>query len=430
MTRRFVRALTALVGLGLVVRIAYLVVIGRHLTFGLDAIWYELQAGTLGSGKGYVDPSAFYRTGARVPTATFPPLWPGLLAVAKLVGLGSETGYQVVGALVGSVTVALTGLVGRRVAGPRVGLVAAALVAVSPMLVAADGSLMAESLYVALVTAAVLAAYRAVDRPTVARFAVVGLLVGLATLTRSDGAIVVPLLAACTAWRVRPASAGRRVALGLATLAVAVGVLVPWTVRNAVQLHDTVPLSNNSGNLLVGANCASTYGGPMLGTWDASCVPDHPAGTPEGERAAADRSTGITYARSHVSRLPLVVVARSLRVWGLWNPADLTPLEVIESRNTTWQYAGWGFDLVALAVAVPGVVLLVRRRAVLAPAAAVVAAVMVTAATAYGSQRFALVAMPIVAVAAATTVLALVERARRQAPMAISDRLRPDALAR
>ena len=158
MTRRFVRALTALVGLGLVVRIAYLVVIGRHLTFGLDAIWYELQAGTLGSGKGYVDPSAFYRTGARVPTATFPPLWPGLLAVAKLMGLGSETGYQVVGALVGSVTVALTGLVGRRVAGPRVGLVAAALVAVSPMLVAADGSLMAESLYVAHVTAAVLAA--------------------------------------------------------------------------------------------------------------------------------------------------------------------------------------------------------------------------------------------------------------------------------
>jgi hypothetical protein len=37
-----------------------------------------------------------------VPTATFPPLWPGLLAVAKLIGLGTETGFQIVGAVVGT----------------------------------------------------------------------------------------------------------------------------------------------------------------------------------------------------------------------------------------------------------------------------------------------------------------------------------------
>jgi len=101
-TRRFSPLLAAVVAGGLLVRLAYVLTVGRHLTFGLDAIWYELQAGTLATGKGYVDPAAYYRAGAQVPTATFPPLWPVLLAGAKLVGLGSETGFQLVGAAVGT----------------------------------------------------------------------------------------------------------------------------------------------------------------------------------------------------------------------------------------------------------------------------------------------------------------------------------------
>jgi hypothetical protein len=262
------------------------------------------------------------------------------------------------------------------------------------------------------------------------RFALIGVFAGLATLTRSDGILLVPLLAGFTAWRVRPATAPRRIALGLGTVGVAVAILVPWTARNAVQLHASVPLSNNSGNLLVGANCASTYGGRMLGTWDAACVPDHPDTVTEIDRAAADRATGLDYSGSHLGRLPLVVVARSLRVWGLWRPSELTRLETIESRNHTWQLGGWGFDLAVSTLALAGTVLLVRRRAVLAPLVAVVAAVTMTAATAYGSQRFALAAGPILAVAAATAVMAVGGQLRPHAPRAISVRLRPASLAR
>ena len=61
-TRRFASLLAAVVAGGLLVRLAYALTVGRHLTFGLDAIWYELQAGTLATGKGYVDPAAYYRT--------------------------------------------------------------------------------------------------------------------------------------------------------------------------------------------------------------------------------------------------------------------------------------------------------------------------------------------------------------------------------
>ena len=89
-TRRFARRLAVVAVLGLVARIAYVLVIGRHLTLGFDAIWYELQAGTVASGKGYVDPDSYYRLGHLVPTANFPPLWPIVLAVANRLGIDTR----------------------------------------------------------------------------------------------------------------------------------------------------------------------------------------------------------------------------------------------------------------------------------------------------------------------------------------------------
>ena len=66
---------------------------------------------------------------------------------------------------------------------------------------------------------------------------------------------------------------------------------------------------------------------------------------------------------------------------------------------------GWAYDLLVLAIAVPGTVILVRRRSTIAPLVAVVVAVIVTAALSYGSQRFRLAAEPAVAVAAAAAVV-------------------------
>ena len=101
----------------------------------------------------------------------------------------------------------------------------------------------------------------------------------------------------------------------------------------------------------------------------------------------------------------MVVVARELRVWGLWAPVPQARLESIESRDLTWQLVGWAYDLLVLAIAVPGTVILVRRRSTITPLVAVVVAVIVTAALSYGSQRFRLAAEPAVAVAAAAAVV-------------------------
>ena len=90
---------------GLVARIAYVAAIGTGLTLGFDAQWYGLEGGLLESGLGYIDPAAFYERFLGEPTATFPPLWPILVAGANRLGLTTTTQLQVVGALLGSLTV-------------------------------------------------------------------------------------------------------------------------------------------------------------------------------------------------------------------------------------------------------------------------------------------------------------------------------------
>jgi hypothetical protein len=341
-----------------------------------------------------------------------------VLALVNRAGLHTQTDYQLVGAVVGSITVVLTGLLGRQVAGPRIGLAAALIVACSPLLIAADGSLMSDSLYVALVAAALFASYRALKRPSLVWFGLVGLLVGLATLTRSDGLFLAPILAGALAWRLHSTRAGRRIVLGACVLVVVLVIQVPWVVRNSVRMGGIVVMSSNSSSMLEGANCPSAYGGRLIGYWDPACTKETRApGLSELQWSAASRDAGIRYARAHLGRLPMVVAARELRVWGLWAPAGQARLESIESRDLTWQLVGWAYDMLLLVLAVAGTVILVRRRARLAPLGAVVVAVVVTAAVSYANQRFRLAAEPAVALAAATAVTALWRAlGRRRAP--------------
>ena len=403
---------------GLAARIAYVAVIGTGLTLGFDAQWYGLQGGLIDSGLGYIDPDAFYQRFLGEPTATFPPLWPIVVAGANRLGLATTTHLQLVGAVVGSATVVLAGLLGRRVAGPRVGLVTALIVAGSPMLIAADGSVMSESLYVALVTAVMVLSYRALAAPSVLRFGLVGLMLGLAALTRADALFLAPILAGALGWRVTSGSPARRLALAATTLAVTVGVLTPWVVYSSTRMGSTVLVSTNSGGMLQGANCRSTYYGPLLGAWDPTC--GRPRQQSESELAWASEARGraLDYARSQPARLPLVATARVLRTWGLWAPADQARLEAVETRDEGWQIFGWGYHMVVLGLAVPGTVILVRRRAELTPMAALAVAVVVTAALSNGNQRFRLAIDPVLAVLAATTILAALRRFRPGPPTA------------
>ena len=202
-------------------------------------------------------PSRRYRGsgagGTRGPTAYFAPGFPYFLAGVDVLDGHSARRDGAIGparfsqVALGTVTVALTGLVALEAFGPAVALVALALAAAYPVFVELSAVLVAENLMVALVLGALYAILRArrSGRPY-AWIAGAGALTGLATLTHVNAAVIVlPLLFAALAVR-------RTFSAPLVLLAAWLVLLVPWTVRNESQLHRFVPITDEGGITLVG----------------------------------------------------------------------------------------------------------------------------------------------------------------------------------
>jgi 4-amino-4-deoxy-L-arabinose transferase-like glycosyltransferase len=429
--RSFLTALVAIAIGALAVRIAFVLVVDPNLPDPGDATAYHLLANNLADGRGYIRPFDLRLLHVERATAEYPPLFPAVLSVPSFLGAKSVAAQRIFLCFVGTGTVVLIGLLGRRVRGSLVGLVAAAIAAVYPMLFLNEAVFMAESLFVLLVTAALLLSYRAADTPSPLSFAFLGLVLGLSALTRAEGLVFAVILVVPLALSLRTLSMKRRALLACAAIGTAVLVIVPWTVRNAIRLHAFVPISNNIGTAVDGANCDLTYSGAQLGLWREtfSQFGDSARRRPqaeacfegfdirrrdfdEAEVANSHRRSGITYARDHMARAPLVAAVRELRTWGLYAPRQQIEFESLEGRPRTWQGAGTIMYWMLLPLAVAGAVLLVRRRARVWPLLSTSVVVSVTTVLTYGQQRFRIAAEPAVVVLAAVAVVVVMMRRR------------------
>ena len=220
--RSFRARLAGIVALGVALRLVYVLAIAPSTAIFTDGFFFHFVGKALADGHGYVNPADLFFKGHSVPTAGHPPLYTFVIAAATKLGVTGDEAQRSLGCLFGAATIVLVGLLGRRVGGDRVGLVAAALAAVYPLLIAADGALMSETLYGPLIALALLAAYRLRDEPGARRAVVLGLVIGLATLTRPEALLLLPLLA-LPGWRWRW--------FAVACVAAAV-VVLPWTARN------------------------------------------------------------------------------------------------------------------------------------------------------------------------------------------------------
>jgi 4-amino-4-deoxy-L-arabinose transferase-like glycosyltransferase len=424
-------AVLAIALIALAVRVAFVLVVNPTLPDPGDATAYHLLANNLADGHGYIRPFDFKILHVSRPTAEYPPLFPALLSVPAYLGAKSIDAQRLFLCFVGAGTVVLIGFLGRRVGGPIVGLVAAAIAAVYPMLFLGEAVLMAECLFAFLVTAMLLLAYRAADAPTPLRFAALGLVIGLSALTRAEALLFAIVLVIPLALGIRSLATKRRILLAGVAAAVAVLTVLPWTIRNAARLHAFVPISNNIGTAVDGANCDVTYSGEQIGLWretfttfgDAARQRPQAEACFEGfdirqrdfdeaEVANFHRSSGVTYARRHLSRAPLVLAVRELRTWGLYAPRQQIKFESLEGRPRSWQEVGTVMYWVLLPLAVAGAVVLVRRRARVWPLVSTAVVVSVTTALTYGQQRFRTAAEPAIVVLAAVAVGAVLARRR------------------
>jgi 4-amino-4-deoxy-L-arabinose transferase-like glycosyltransferase len=420
----FGRRLGLIAAGALALRLIYLAVLARHVGGAGDYHFYDSTANLIADGRFFTDPFRLAADGVATPTAAHPPLWPLLLSVSSLLGATGETAHKLVGCLVGTGVVGLIGLLGRRIGGDRLGLAAAAIAAVYPVLVAADASLMSEPLYGLFIALAMLAGLRLAERPTAGRAAVLGVVIGLAALTRSEGLLLLLLLAAPLAVRA-PVPRRARAGMLIAAVAAALLVIAPWTARNWAVFDQPVLISNNDGTLLAGANCPASYSGALLGGWSFDCISTALPADDEAERSDRWRREGIDYAREHASRWPVVVPVRVLRTLDLYQP--LEQAQFAEGRDRTVDRIGVLCFFALVPLAALGLLAL-RGRAPLIVLLAPLALVLLTSALGYGIPRLRHAAeLPLVILAAAG-LLALWDRyAASPSPAATSSPARASA---
>lgn len=244
-------AVWALLAVALVLRLGYVAATPDYALVA-DAKDYDFYARSIATGQGYGfsygQPTAF-----RPPGYTF--LLAGVYDVAGVARAEADERLppaRVVQAFIGTLAVALIGLIAAQLWGRRVALAALAIGAVYLPLILIGGALMSEPLFVVLMLGSLAAAIQHLGSAHAYRWALLaGFVGGLAVLTRANG-LVLLLPLAVGVWTVRPRWSRHALAPPALLVAVALATVAPWTVRNAVELHAFVPVSTQLGSALAG----------------------------------------------------------------------------------------------------------------------------------------------------------------------------------
>ncbi|MGH9027054.1 MAG: ArnT family glycosyltransferase, partial [Acidimicrobiia bacterium] len=303
-SKRFYIALGVVVVAGLTLRIAYAVIWKWDQRIWGDALYYHEQGHALAEGLGFIDPYRWRFFGEIVPNAEHPPVYSIFVAGAWLVGATSFHSHMIANCILGALTVAMIGLIGREVAGNRAGIIAAAVAAVYANLFVHDALVTSESITGLAIAVMVLMAYKFWRTPNLWTAGFFGLATGIAVLTRAEVALIIPLVALPIVLRVRGADVRRKLALGGLVVAMTAVPVLPWVYRNMTTFEHPVTLSTGGDTTLANTNCDQTYHGDFLGWFYLPC-----GGTDRSAEhsqwALDQREKGLDYIRSHSSRLPV-----------------------------------------------------------------------------------------------------------------------------
>ena len=347
-----------------------------------DQLFYSAQAIANARGDWFEQPFA-----DGMPAADHPPLT--ALVLTPVTWMFEWTGSVVTiqrlfMALIGTASIVVMAILGRFVGGRAVGILCAVMTALYVNVWINDGLIMAETLTflaIAVMTLVVLGicdvprSHSSVDMPAASdllvkrppsrhrlgRFVVVGLIAGLAALTRPELVVLVPGAALLFVHQLRSRIRGRQLLSRVAVLMVsASAVVAPWVLWNQVRFDGAVFISTNDGLTIAGANCDSTYFDDV-GGWNIWCAyeTEIPEGYDAAQASALMRADGLDYWQEHIDRYPVVAAARLARVMSVGFVGAAAESSAAEGRPVWLSH----FGVIQYWAMIPLAVLGARRRA-------------------------------------------------------------------
>jgi 4-amino-4-deoxy-L-arabinose transferase-like glycosyltransferase len=251
-----------------------------------------------------------YRTVFRAPG--YPFFLAGIYAASGL--MHRFAAARLAQALLGAALAPLTALLAVRLGiGRRGALLAGGAVALYPILLFYPLALASENLFTVLLLAATILLLAAIDGGRAATAAAAGVMLGLATLTRSTAILFLPLGAAAL-WARPPApGAGRRGPRGAIIFSLAACLTVaPWAVRNSLLLGRPAFVENSLGyNLFVSYHPQGNGGF----AFNVAGIPLHILDDDARDRWSMEQAAG--FIRADPARAALLAPRRLVYFWGL-----------------------------------------------------------------------------------------------------------------
>lgn len=286
----------------LVARLAVVIWAAPRFPPTADGTFYQRIAERVAQGLGY---TWLWPDGVVTYAAHYPIGYPGAVGALYAIVGPRPAAAMVLNAILGALAAFAAHRLAARAGSRRVAWIAGLLVALHPGLVAYTPALMTEGVVASLVAVAAGVAAWTRDRPARRWIgaALLGLVLGAATLTRPQSLVLAPLFALIAidleaGWK-------RRATAALVATLIALAVCAPWTARNCVRMKRCALVSVNGGwNLLIGADEAST------GAWSPIQVPA--ACREVYDEAEKDRCFGRA-AQGYIAAHPLAWVALAPR---------------------------------------------------------------------------------------------------------------------
>lgn len=402
-TYPLVRACVVLFVFAFGIRVAYNLNLGNYVISPelRDMYDYDEVARSLVDGRGYAKAWAFTDdrgdTVVEIRSTMFrPPLYTAALASAYAVANRNPLIARVLLSSIGAGTAIAILLIARKLFSTRIGAVAGTVAAVYPPLIAADGVLYPEALFTFVAMALVYILLLLREKPAPHRAVIAGVLVGALALTRAEGAAWVILPATFITVAVPRLRPGRKIVLLGFVGAAAFIVYLPWLHHTWSDFRTIAP-SSSLGSMTAGANNrVAYYDRVYTGSWYYGGLARDRATLYEvrdprhNEKTVDDLylAQGLEYAKSHLERLPTVVIARLLRGFDIWDPYVTARLEEGWGRPTWITYAGMAFYLPLLATATYAAWRSRRRWKDFLPLYLIFAGFVVFSGAAFGSSRF------------------------------------------